>query len=251
MRQYDTYEASDFDRIEHGKEIKMEHRIYGNKSDLSDLISMPLEKVQALRAKSEGEENKAFDKVKEAAQKWEAKAAVTARCDRAIAYLQTPTAQHSANKWIDGQYDSKEISNMAYKMFYSLYESKDYTTKRILSWQLRWNLCTNSPNRNQNIRIAGQEKTFKTQADMEKYLQGRIKAYSHLFTEISPPIPDEHIRPFMVNGHLLPGYTSASEVKKDIEVKPSVRSELKSLAEKSKAVPSKNPPAPKRTEQEI
>ena len=42
---------------------------------------------------------------------------------------------------------------------------------------------------------------------MEKYLQGRIAAYAHLFTEISPPIPKEHRKHFCVNGVLLPGYT--------------------------------------------
>lgn len=38
-------------------------------------------------------------------------------------------------------------------------------------------------------------------------MQGRIAAYSHLFTEISPPIPAEYSHIFMVNGLLLPGYT--------------------------------------------
>ena len=42
---------------------------------------------------------------------------------------------------------------------------------------------------------------------MEKYLQGRINAYIHLFKEISPPIPAEHEKRFCVNGVLLPGYT--------------------------------------------
>ena len=42
---------------------------------------------------------------------------------------------------------------------------------------------------------------------MEKYLQGRIAAYAHLFTEISPPIPKDHRKHFCVNGVLLPGYT--------------------------------------------
>jgi hypothetical protein len=34
-----------------------------------------------------------------------------------------------------------------------------------------------------------------------------IKAYSHLFTEISPPVPKEYADCFSVNGKLLPGYT--------------------------------------------
>lgn len=42
---------------------------------------------------------------------------------------------------------------------------------------------------------------------MEKYLQGRIQAYAHLFTEISPPIPLGEQGRFSVNGVLLPDYT--------------------------------------------
>ena len=57
-------------------------------------------------------------------------------------------------------------------------------------------------------QIAGQErKHFAEKSEMERYLQGRIKAYAHLFTEISPPIPAEEKRRFCVNGVLLPGYT--------------------------------------------
>ena len=47
---------------------------------------------------------------------------------------------------------------------------------------------------------------------MEKYLQGRIKAYSHLFTEISPPIPENEQKRFCINGVLLPGYTVEAPV---------------------------------------
>ena len=35
-------------------------------------------------------------------------------------------------------------------------------------------------------------KVFTDKAAMEKYLNGRIKAYDRLFTEISPPIPQEY-----------------------------------------------------------
>ena len=59
--------------------------------------------------------------------------------------------------------------------------------------------------------IAGQDrKVFKDKAAMERYLQGRISAYSYLFTEISPPIPKDHKERFWVNGILLPGYTVES-----------------------------------------
>ena len=46
---------------------------------------------------------------------------------------------------------------------------------------------------------------------MEKYLNGRIKAYDRLFTEISPPIPQEYAEHFKVNGMLLPDYTIEGE----------------------------------------
>lgn len=57
-------------------------------------------------------------------------------------------------------------------------------------------------------KIAGQnQKRYTDKNAAIKYLDGRKKAYSHLFTEISPPIPKEYEHHFMVHGTLLPGYT--------------------------------------------
>ena len=47
--------------------------------------------------------------------------------------------------------------------------------------------------------------------DRDKYLNGRIKAHAHYFTEISPAIPKEYADYFKVNGCLLPGYTIEGE----------------------------------------
>ena len=49
-------------------------------------------------------------------------------------------------------------------------------------------------------------KRYTDKATAVKYLDGRKKAYSHLFAEISPPVPKEHENCFTVNGVLLPGY---------------------------------------------
>ena len=57
-------------------------------------------------------------------------------------------------------------------------------------------------------RIAGQKKVFGSREELDKYLNGRIKAHQHLFTEISPAIPKEYADYFKVNGLLLPGYAS-------------------------------------------
>ena len=47
--------------------------------------------------------------------------------------------------------------------------------------------------------------------ELDKYLNGRIKAHDHYFTEISPAIPKEYADCFKVNGCLLPGYTIEGE----------------------------------------
>ena len=74
-----------------------------------------------------------------------------------------------------------------------------------------------------------------TRVEAEKYIQGRIKAYSHLFREISPPIPKDLEKSFMVHGYLLPDYVTeemqkaaAEKAEKQAEKKPSIRNSLMS-----------------------
>lgn len=109
---------------------------------------------------------------------------------------------------------------MVYKMTYRIYEGTDYRSDvrpRPVCWELSWYLTFNTPKEpdfsGRGRQIAGQQgKKFKDKAEMEKYLQGRIKAYSHLFTEISPPIPENEQKRFCINGVLLPGYTVEAPV---------------------------------------
>ena len=58
--------------------------------------------------------------------------------------------------------------------------------------------------------IARQDnKAYDSMDAAQRYIQGRFNLYAHLFTELSPPIPNDCKRMFMVNGRLLPGYTLA------------------------------------------
>ena len=127
-------------------------------------------------------------------------------------------------------------------------ERTNYRTNK-KHWEVKWYIYTNSPRENYNVKIAGQDKSFSSKEDMEKYLQGRIKAYGNLFAEISPPIPEEHLQPFLLYGHLLPGYTKASDVIKEVE-KPSVKDKLKDLKSQIKTEP-KNTTSHKRSEVQI
>ena len=103
-------------------------------------------------------------------------------------------------------------------MNYYIYENTRYdkeAQKSIpYSWTLTWSVRTNSPSRTQ-AKIAGQDrKVFTDKAAMEKYLNGRIKAYDRLFTEISPPIPQEYADHFKVS--LIPS-SSASSCRRPVD----------------------------------
>ena len=141
--------------------------------------------------------------------------------DKAIEYARTPETEHTANEWKAADYDRHIRSNRVYQMTYHIYENTRYDREKQksvpYSWTLSWSVRTNSPDGYRQAKIAGQDrKVFADKAAMEKYLNGRIKAYNHLFTEISPPIPPEYAQCLKVNGQLLPGYTIEGEAPKPV-----------------------------------
>ena len=86
----------------------------------------------------------------------------------------------------------------------------DRETKQSIpvAWYVTWDVSVNSPKRGYRERIAGQnQKRYTDKNAAMKYLEGRKKAYSHLFTEISPPVPEQYKDHFTIHGALLPGYT--------------------------------------------
>lgn len=236
MTENNGYHSYDFDYLTEGSKIKLEHSIYVDETDMSDLVSKPIDKLQAMRDGSVAKEKTAFEKVRQAAQNWEKQAAVTRQYDRAIEYLKVPEVEHSSNKWVKAkdEFDYNHISNRVYKMSYRIYERSSYRTDA-KKYDVRWDIYTNRPQSQSSYRVAGQERVCSTREEAEKYIQGRIKAYSHLFTEISPPIPKELEKSFMVYGQLLPGYITeemqkAQEAEKPKTAeKPSVRKQLAAL----------------------
>lgn len=196
---------------------KIEHRIYLKDPDFSELLGNSQNALDAMRQESVTKEEVIFSKLRASLQEWAEQAANTQLLDKALQYVKTPPVKHTGNRWVNGEYDWHRISNTVYMMDYRIWGNtrhdrtaqKSFTT----SWELSWSVHLQDPaDFRSNGRIAGQDrKRFADKAAMDKYLQGRIKAYAHLFTEISPPVPKEHIRRFTVNGHLLPGYTVESE----------------------------------------
>lgn len=253
MKEYENYETFDYDRLTEGSKIEIEHTVYCNEPDISDLISKPLTEILDLQANSLIAERAAYENIRQAAQAWEKQAAMTQQLNRVITYLQIPPPEHSSNKWIKAKdhYGYDSISNAVYKMNCRLQEGYSWRGKPA-KWEVKWHIYTNSPHDNYNVKIAGQERSFSDKAAAEKYLQGRIKAYSHLFTENSPPIPDEYTRPFMLYGQLLPGYTTEEMQKVQEKTvsnkKISIRNQLQSEPAKETK---RAPQGVKHTEPEI
>lgn len=236
-----SFESYAFDDISHGGHLKIDHTISLKDDNLSVyLLSKSPEELQAMRNISAAKEDFAYHDAISAVERWESQAAITRRIDRVIEYLKVPEVKHTSNEWVKGDYDYNYISNQVYKMSYKLQEGYSWRGKSA-KWEVRWDLCMNSPKEHCNKQIAGQEKFYANKADAEKYLQGRIKAYSHLFTEISPPVPDEHKGLFSLYGQLFPGYIT-EEMQKAQEAerakaaeKPSIRKQLTTLKSQEKS----------------
>ena len=213
-----SYSSYDHDDLEPASTMRIERRIYfeSGKADLSEMVKLPLAELLSLRAESAAAEQEVFDRLKEQAAAWEEQAGRTLFLDKALEYARTLPVTHTANQW-EAPDEYRHIrSNMVYQMDYSISENTRYDSaaqKSIpYSWTLRWGLYTNAPHGNQREKIAGQDrKVFASREELDKYLNGRIKAHDHCFTEISPAIPKEYADYFKVNGCLLPGYTIEGE----------------------------------------
>ncbi|MCJ0222816.1 DUF4316 domain-containing protein [Clostridioides difficile] len=213
-----SYSSYDHDDLELASTLRIERRIYfeGGKADLSEMVKLPLAELLSLRAESAAAEQEVFDRLKAQAAAWEEQAGRTLFLDKALEYARTLPVTHTANQW-EAPDEYRHIrSNMVYQMDYSISENTRYDSaaqKSVpYSWTLRWGLYTNAPHGNQREKIAGQDrKVFASREELDKYLNGRIKAHDHYFTEISPAIPKEYADCFKVNGCLLPGYTIEGE----------------------------------------
>ena len=250
MREEKYYGVFDYgDRLTPGVELKIEHTVVEgydkNTLDLAPIIALGSDDLTTARDQSVEAEKAVFEKIKASVKEWERQAAVTKTYNRALEYLNTPAAEHTSNQWVREKYHDRDtISNKVYQMSVSVWEDTKYDRASgqsvPVAWYVTWDVSTNAPTRGYNVEIAGQSrKRYTDKAAAQKYIEGRKKAFAHLFTEISPPIPAEYARPFIVNGVLLPGYTvqgqeptlstvTAAEIIKDILGNDSVTKDEKS-----------------------
>lgn len=209
---YQSY--SHEDHLEPGRKLKIKHSIYIEQPNISSLVVKSKDELEAMRQESVNAENKAFDIVVAAAKQWEQQAATTQLLDMALEYFRTPEVKHTGNQWEEDEesYNRKFISNRVYKMSYNIWEKTEYDRDKKelvpVAWYVSWNVYLNSPLLGYSEHIAGQRnKRYTDKNAALKYIEGRKKAYAHLFTEISPVIPKEYEDYFKVYDTLLPGYT--------------------------------------------
>lgn len=210
------------DNLEHGKHLVVDHEIRCKKIDISSLIAQRIEALEDMRRDSVEGEKKAYEIVMAAVRQWEPQAALTQAVDRALEYLRIPEVRHTANQWKgtlnNGEWD--EISNRVYRMCARIYEHTQYDRdmkKQVpVSWDVSWDVCLNAPIHTGIVIAAQSGKHYTEKVAAIKYLEGRKKAYSRLFTEISPVIPKEYAKYFKLYGELLPGYmVEGKELVKD------------------------------------
>ena len=210
MPEEHKYDVQAHDFMLPGRELKIERTVHCNRYDISDLLKRPVDEVEEMFRESADGEEKAVEIVKAAVSQWEKQAAVSQQLFRALDYLKTPSVEHTGNQWIENGHDSRKIQNMVYQMTYRIYKDSPKTPsvgkETLEHWYVDWDVRLNSPKKNHNFMIATNQRHYTDREKAEKYLNGRIKAFSGLFSELSPPVPVQYAECFTVSGQVLPGY---------------------------------------------
>ncbi len=207
------------DTLTTGETLKMVHTLWFSEYNASPFMALltdkPTSELQEMLKSSEAAEKSIFDRLKAAVSEWEAQAAQTLLLEKVLEYVRTPEVSHTSNEWKQIQGGVWEISNLVYQMRYQFVPVPQSKAVRVT-----WGLVYNTPQQPGNPRYANSwgdsrfiarqdKKPYESAEAAQRYIQGRFNRYAHLFTELSPPVPNDCKRMFMVNGHLLPGYTLA------------------------------------------
>ena len=125
-RDYHAYRYGD--HLTPGSELKIEHSVVCENVDISTLITMGTDSLEAMRQGSIDGEQKAYEIVVAAAKQWEQQAAATQTINRALEYLRTPEIEHTGNQWkdTDNWRADQKISNRVYQMTCSIWEDTKY-----------------------------------------------------------------------------------------------------------------------------
>ena len=199
-------------------EVRRQINYRGDRADFKPFLNVPVKDLEKQLKKSQAEEKKVFEEMKKAVTAWDEHGAQTLLLQKAIEYLKTPEVTHTRNEWQRHKDGSWEISNLVYKMTFSIVKFGD-------EWKLTWELSYTAPGLSvgywgytrsprQRIEYEGSKK-YKTLEGAQKYIQSKFDQYADHFETLSPRIPKEANPFFSVNGQLLQGYVVMRQVKKE------------------------------------
>lgn len=217
-----------YSQLKHGDMLKVENSCYlypSKEADISELVTKSADEIDEMEKASIAAEQAIYDRMLPLADEWQKQAEKTVLCRWARDYQKTKV-EHSSNKAVNDEYGRQTISNMVYKMTWQIWTNTEYdrAAKRTVprSYTVSWSLRYNSPkgvDYANYSQIAGQDKkVYKSVEEAQKYIEGRLAAYAHCFSSVSPPLPPEARSRFSVHGCLLPGYTVAEKEKSPQEV---------------------------------
>lgn len=217
-----------YSQLKHGDMLKVENSCYlypSKEADISELVTKSADEIDEMEKASIAAEQAIYDRMLPLADEWQKQAEKTVLCRWARDYQKTKV-EHSSNKAVNDEYGRQTISNMVYKMTWQIWTNTEYdrAAKRTVprSYTVSWSLRYNSPkgvDYANYSQIAGQDKkVYKSVEEAQKYIEGRLAAYAHCFSSVSPPLPPEARSRFSVHGCLLPGYTIAEKEKSPQEV---------------------------------
>lgn len=207
------------DTLTTGETLKIVHTLWFSDYNASPFMALltdkPAAELQEMLKGSEAAEKSIFKKLQAAVSEWEAQAAQTLLLEKVLEYVRTPEVSHTSNEWKQIEGGAWEISNRVYQMRYQFVPVPQSKAVRVT-----WGIVYNTPQQPGNPRYANSwgdsrfiarqdKKPYDSAEAAQRYIQGRFNLYAHLFTELSPPVPNNCKRMFSVNGHLLPGYTLA------------------------------------------
>lgn len=202
--------------LQHGRSMTVGRswRYLGEKADFKPFLNVPIKELEQRLKNSQAEEKKVFEAVKKAAEAWDEHGAQTLLLQKAIEYLKVPVVTHTSNEWKKQKDGSWEISNLVYKMTFSIVKLGD---ERKLSWEIRYTAPGQYQEQRYSYYDSGPKKRidhesskkYKTLDGAQKYMQLKFDQYSGYFKELSPPVPAEAKDLFCVNGQLLQGYKLA------------------------------------------
>ena len=103
-----------YTHLDPGRELEISSHIYfsSSQSDLSELVKLSPDALKEQEQASVDQEKAIYAEILKVSEKWVQQAMKTCELRKAQQYLTIPPTPHTANVWIDGEYDWHEISNM-------------------------------------------------------------------------------------------------------------------------------------------